>query len=98
MRAELDANKTGKVAIDELVSKLEDYVEELTDDSALAEAFGIFDMDNDGKLTIEEFEFYMTGFAKEYNHLYERKMVQEMVKTVRDLADENDQFAVSDLV
>ena len=40
----------------------------------------------------------MTGFAKEYNHLYERKMVKEMLASVRELADENEQFRVKDIV
>ena len=40
LRLELDPNKNGKVPIDDIVQKLDDYVEELTDDSALEEAFG----------------------------------------------------------
>ena len=98
LRAELDPNKTGQVQIDELVGHLEDYVEARTDDSTLEEAFGVFDADNDGKLSLEEFEFFMTGFAKEYNHLYEKKMVKEMLAAVRELADENEQFLIRDVI
>ena len=76
LREELDTNKTGLVSIDDIVAKLDDYVEELTDDGALEEAFGTFDADNDGKLSLEEFEFFMTGFAKQYSNLYEKKMVK----------------------
>ena len=67
-------------------------MEARTDDSALEAAFGTFDADNDGKLSMEEFEFFMTGFAKEYNHLFQKTMVKQMLAAVRDLADENEQF------
>ena len=40
----------------------------------------------------------MVGFAKEYNHLYEKKMVNEMLVCVRALADEDDKFLIRDIV
>ena len=89
LRAELDTTKSGKVPIDDLVSYLNEIVQKRTDDSSLAEAFGVFDADNDGKLSLEEFEFFMTGFAKEYNHLFEKEMVKKMLAAVREIADEN---------
>ena len=33
-------------------------------------------------LTIEEFEFFMGAFAKEYNHLMDRKIVEEMISLI----------------
>ena len=98
LRAELDTNKSGTVPIDELVGFLNDHVEKRTDDSTLAEAFGVFDADNDGKLSLEEFEFFMTGFAKEYNHFFEKEMVKKMLAEVRKLADENEQFLIRDII
>ena len=98
LRDELDPNKNGRVPIDDIVAKLDDYVEELTDDSALEEAFGTFDADNDGMLSLEEFDFFMTGFAKNHNNLYERKMVKQMLAMVKEHADENGQFRIRDIV
>ena len=98
LRLELDPNKNGKVPIDDIVQKLDDYVEELTDDSALEEAFGTFDADNDGMLNLEEFEFFMTGFAKNHSQLYERKMVKQMLAMVKEQADEDGKFRIKDIV
>ena len=98
LRSKLDSSKTGKVAIDDLVSHLDEIVERRTDDSSLAEAFGVFDADNDGKLSLEEFDLFMTGFAKEYNGLFEKKMVNKMLKEVKKLADENEQFLIRDII
>ena len=98
IRTELDTTKTGKVQIDDLVNYLNEIVQRRTDDSSLAEAFGIFDADNDGKLSLEEFEFFMTGFAKEYNHLFEKEMVKKMLAAVREIADENQQFLIRDII
>ena len=58
----------------------------------------VFDADNDGKLSLEEFDFFMTGFAKEYNGLFEKKMVTKMLKEVKKLADENEQFLIRDII
>ena len=98
LRSQLDSRKTGKIAIDDLVSHLDEMVERRTDDSSLAEAFGVFDADNDGKLSLEEFDFFMTGFAKEYNSLFEKKIVTKMLKEVKKLADENEQFLIRDII
>ena len=57
------------VKIDEFATYLNDYVEECTDASALTEAFKQFDADGDDKLSIEEFKFFMTSFAKDMNGL-----------------------------
>ena len=75
VRKALDPNSTGMVKIDDFARYLNDYVTECTDSGALTEAFKQFDADNDGKLSMEEFEFFMTGFAKEYNGLVDKKMV-----------------------
>jgi Ca2+-binding EF-hand superfamily protein len=45
----------------------------------LKEAFSLFDADQDGKINLEEFEFFLNGFAKDMNKLRDSKVVQEML-------------------
>jgi len=40
----------------------------------------LFDSDNDGKINLEEFEFFMNSFAKEMNTLRNNKIVKEMIE------------------
>ena len=50
---------------------------------------------------MEEFEFFMTGFAKEYNGLIEKNMVQKMLDTIyrEKLASEDDpKFDIAEIV
>ena len=76
--------------IDALVQYLTDKVTKYTDQNNLMDAFNLFDSDNDGKLSLEEFNFFMTGFAKEYNGLFEDELVNKMIQSVREMADENE--------
>ncbi len=49
------------------------------DDKLLTEAFELFDADHDGKINLEEFEFFMNGFAKDMNSIRDNKIVKEMI-------------------
>ena len=76
---------------------------ECTDDQALKEAFKQFDADNDNKLTMEEFQFFMGAFAKEYNHMMDRKIVEEMLaiiyrEGVANQADASPMFDIDQMV
>lgn len=48
-------------------------------EAALTEAFDLFDADKDGKINLEEFEFFMSGFARDMNKLRDNKMVKLMM-------------------
>ena len=82
LRTALDPNQTGTVKIADFARHLDEYVSECTNEEALTEAFKQFDADNDNKLSMEEFEFFMTGFAKECNSLMDGKMVQKMLDLI----------------
>eukprot|EP00354_Favella_ehrenbergii_P008189 CAMPEP_0170466374 /NCGR_PEP_ID=MMETSP0123-20130129/10361_1 /TAXON_ID=182087 /ORGANISM="Favella ehrenbergii, Strain Fehren 1" /LENGTH=153 /DNA_ID=CAMNT_0010732493 /DNA_START=12 /DNA_END=473 /DNA_ORIENTATION=+ len=82
VRDAVDSGGRGFVPIDEFASYLDNAVIECTDEQALKEAFKQFDADNDNKLTMEEFEFFMGAFAKEYNHMMDRKIVEEMLAII----------------
>ena len=106
LRRTLDPKGTGIVKIDDFARYLNDFVAECTDADALTEAFKQFDADNDNKLTIEEFEFFMTGFAKEYNGLMESNMVAKMLDTIyrekliasRDVPKSEARFDIPEIV
>ena len=40
----------------------------------------------------------MTGFAKEYNTLFQNQMVNKMIASVKEIADENDLFDIQEVV
>lgn len=68
IRTELDPE--GKaVQLDKLTEWLDKQLVEYLDEQALFEAFDLFDADHDGKINMEEFEFFMSGFAKDMNGL-----------------------------
>ena len=96
LRAMLKAND--ECHIDALVQYLTERVTKYTDQNNLMDAFNLFDSDNDGKLSLEEFNFFMTGFAKEYNGLFQDELVAKMIQSVREMADENEQFEIFQLV
>ncbi len=50
------------------------------DEKELTEAFELFDSDHDGKINLEEFEFFMNSFARDMNSLRGNKIVQEMME------------------
>ena len=82
IRKEIDPNATGMVKIDDFARFLDNFVAECTNEETLVEAFKTFDADNDNKLSMEEYEFFMTGFAKECNGMMDGKMVQSMLDTI----------------
>lgn len=47
---------------------------------------------------MEEFEFFMNGFAKDMNQLRDNKMVQDMLKNSEKHAGEDKLFEISKLV
>jgi Ca2+-binding EF-hand superfamily protein len=64
----------------------------------LTEAFELFDADHDGKINLEEFEFFMNGFAKDMNSLRDNKIVKEMIEESQKYAGEDKLFEISKLV
>ena len=101
VRTALDPEGTGTVKIDNFARYLDEYVSECTNEEALVEAFKQFDADNDNILSMEEFEFFMTGFAKECNSLMDGKMVQRMLDLIYNekLASEAEpSFNVTEIV
>ena len=72
----------------------------------LVDNHNVYRCDNDNKLTIEEFEFFMTGFAKEYNGLMENNMVAKMLDTIyrekliasRDVPKSEARFDIPEIV
>lgn len=64
----------------------------------LTEAFELFDADHDGKINLEEFEFFMNGFAKDMNSLRDSKIVKEMLDESSKYAGEDKLFEISKLV
>ena len=68
------------------------------DETTLTEAFQTFDADEDGKLNLEEFEFFMSGFAKEYNQLRDQQLVKQMVAMAQKHVDADQKFEIKNLV
>lgn len=68
-----------EIHTDKLVEWINKKLTEYLDDKALYAAFDLFDADHDGKINMEEFEFFMNGFAKDMNTLRDNKMVKEML-------------------
>ena len=99
IRTELAPDGEGNVTIDNFARYLDNYVTECTDDDALTKAFKEFDADNDNKLTVEEFKFFMTAFAKEYDSMQDRKLVENMLNTIyrEGMANKDDPSATFDI-
>jgi Ca2+-binding EF-hand superfamily protein len=73
-------------------------VQNCLDDNVLKEAFELFDADHDGKINLEEFEFFMNGFAKDMNKLKEAKLVKDMIAESSKHADGDQLFEITTLV
>ena len=86
------------VSIDKMSEYLASIVEGCLDDAVLKEAFELFDADHDGKINLEEFEFFMNGFAKDMNKLREAKLVKNMMAESAKHADSEQLFEITTLV
>jgi Ca2+-binding EF-hand superfamily protein len=64
----------------------------------LKEAFSLFDADQDGKINLEEFEFFLNGFAKDMNKLRDSKVVQEMLAEAKKHSNADKLFEINKLV
>ena len=58
----------------------------------------VFDADGDGKLTLEEFEFFMGAFGREFSSMKENKIVEHMMMLVKNLAGEDSHFEIKKIV
>ena len=68
------------------------------DSGDLFKAFETFDADNDGKLSVEEFEFFMQSFSKELSNMRDNKIVEQMTALAKDHADNESKFEIRKLV
>jgi len=75
VRTELDPEGKGTVHLDKISDYLNGKLAACLDDKALTEAFELFDSDHDGKINLEEFEFFMNSFARDMNTLRGNKIV-----------------------
>ncbi len=99
VRQELDPEGKGTVHLDKISDYLNGKLAGCLDEQALTEAFELFDSDKDGKINLEEFEFFMSGFAKDMNSLRSNKIVQEMLQQSSRYADKKTKlFEISRLV
>ena len=98
VRKELDVDNKGTVPIDTLVEWINKQLNEYLDEKLLIEAFEMFDSDKDGKINLEEFEFFMSGFAKDMNILRDNKLVKDMIENSAKHAGEDKLFEISKLV
>ena len=99
IRKELDPEGKGTVHLDRISDYLNGKLAACLDDRALTEAFELFDSDKDGKINLEEFEFFMNSFAKDMNSLRGNKIVQEMMQQSARYADKKTKlFEISKLV
>ena len=73
-------------------------MEACTNSGDLFSALEVFDSDNDGKLSFEEFQFFMESFAKEYNNMRGNKIVEQMVNEVKKNACEDNKFEIAKIV
>ena len=98
MRKEIDPEETGFVSVDKMVEVLANVAKESMNDDVLNEAFALFDSDNDGKINLEEFEFFMSGFARDMNKMRDSKMVKQMLETAKSKAGDDQLFEIKELV
>ena len=80
VRSELDPEGKGTVHLDKITDYLNGKMTACLDEKELTEAFELFDSDHDGKINLEEFEFFMNSFARDMNSLRGNKIVQEMMQ------------------
>ena len=61
------------------------FVQEFTQEQTLKESFSVFDADEDGKLTLDELNFFMENFGKEHNGLRDKKIVADMLESCKEI-------------
>ena len=98
VRLQLDPESSGTCKVETMVQFLAKHLEECLDTNTLTEAFDLFDADHDGRINLEEFEFFMNGFAKDMNKLRDNKIVQQMLAEVESHADAEKTFEIAKLV
>ena len=98
VRKELDEEGKGTVHIDKMTAWCDKQLNEYLDEKALTDAFELFDADKDGKINLEEFEFFMNSFAKEMNTLRDNAIVKDMITNSARHAGEDKLFEISKLV
>ena len=72
---------------DQLITYLtQTYVNELSSMKNIVDALKVFDYDKDGKLTVDEFEYFMKNFGEDETYMDQKKMKQllEMAKPYTD--------------
>jgi Ca2+-binding EF-hand superfamily protein len=98
VRKELDPDTKGTVAIDFMSDWMSKQLTEHLNEQILVDAFSQFDADKDGKINLEEFEFFMSGFAKDMNTLRDNQIVKDMIANSGKHAGEDKLFEISKLV
>jgi Ca2+-binding EF-hand superfamily protein len=98
IRKELDGEGKGTVPIDSLVSWVQKQLDTYLNDQLLTDAFTLFDADKDGKINLEEFEFFMQSFAKDMNNLRENALVKDMIQNSARHCGEDKLFEIPKLV
>lgn len=98
IRKEIDPDEKGTIDIQKLAEWICTQLQGFLDEKLLTEAFNLFDADKDGKINLEEFEFFMNSFAKEMNTLRDNKIVREMIETSKKHADAQQNFEITKLV
>jgi Ca2+-binding EF-hand superfamily protein len=98
VRKELDPDGKGTVAIDFCAEWMAKQLNEHLNEQILVDAFSQFDSDKDGKINLEEFEFFMSGFAKDMNTLRDNAIVKDMMANSAKHAGEDKLFEITKLV
>jgi Ca2+-binding EF-hand superfamily protein len=98
-RVQLDSEGVGKVHIDKLQQYVSGLLNEILDPERLRTAFNQFDADQDNMLSLDEFDFFMDGFAKEHNRLRDSQLVKQMVSIAKENCEKGtDKFTIDNMI
>ena len=98
-RGKLDTEGLGKVHIDQLQEYVSGLLNEILDPERLRAAFNQFDADGDNMLSLDEFDFFMDGFAKEHNRLRDSQLVKQMVSIAKENVEKGtDKFTIDKMI